>query len=368
MAKIQQTTPIERQLYKREYDASLNKLRQELGGDSYKRNTPVVLFLGTGINGSALRWTETILPVLKQAVREYCLKNNIEDFSEDLAEDLQNDKNVFSEILQASIIKEVLGNRYVPALKESIYGILDKNKIYQEFDVIEKGLQLNPQELPQNKLSSLFAIAYAIVRGTMNVVAVVTQSYDKFLTYAVDYLQHEVSDESEKVRCVDIYGNDYNDPTFGLWGHLPGYARTQSQGCKIPVYHVHGYISPFDEMQAENDRGNQVIMSMDEFQAFSRNAFSWQTATQIHFLSHYTCIFAGLSLNDYTSQRLLCYIKDSGNRERNIYYLNSYHENDVKAARLAFLKRSYYKDMGMEPILSPKGFEQLYYDVFLKNN
>lgn len=355
-------------LYKREYDASLNKLRQEVVGDSCKRNTPVVLFLGTGINGSALRWTETILPVLKQAVCEYCLKNNIEDFSEDLAADIHNDKNVFSEILQASIIKEVLGNRYVPALKEAIYGVLDKNKICQEFDEIEKYLQLNSEKLPENGLSSLFAIAHAIVHGPMNVVAVVTQNYDKFLTYAVDYLQREVPDESKKVRCVDIYGNDYNDPTFGLWGHLPEYVGMQSRDRKIPVYHVHGYISPFDEVQAENDRGNQVIMSMDEFQAFSRNAFSWRTATQIHFLSHYTCIFAGLSLNDYTSQRLLCYIKDSGNRERNIYYLNSYNKDDVKAARLAFLKRSYYKDMGMEPILSPDGFEQLYYDVFLKNN
>lgn len=368
MTKIPLTTSIERQLYEREYDASLNKFRREVGGDSIKRSIPVVLFLGTGINGSALRWTATILPVLKQAVREYCLKNDIDDFSDDLSADLLNNKNVFSEILQASIIKEVLGNRYVPALKESIYGVLDKNKIYQEFDEIEKGFPYSPEKLPKNELFSLFSIAHAIVHGPMNVVAVVTQNYDKFLTYAVDYLQREVLDEHEKVRCVDIYGNDYNDPTFGLWGHLPGYARAQSRGRKIPIYHVHGYISPFDEVQTENDRGNQVIMSMDEFQAFSRNVFSWQTATQIHFLSHYTCIFAGLSLNDYTSQRLLCYVKDSGNRERNIFYLNSYNQNDAKSARLAFLKRSYYKGMGMEPILSPNGFEQLYFDVFLKNN
>lgn len=83
------------------------------------------------------------------------------------------------------------------------------------------------------------------------------------------------------VRIEEVYGNFNN---------------SQQADNILPIYHIHGYLPPFNEPFLSD--GNEIVLSMEEYYDNVRNVYSWQTATQLHFLCHFTCMFVGISLSD----------------------------------------------------------------------
>ena len=135
----------------------------------------------------------------------------------------------------------------------------------------------------------------------------------------------------------------------------------------LSIYHVHGYIQPpSDSFIADN---NQIVLSLDEYHENEKNIYSWPTATQLHFLSHYTCILAGMSLTDPTPQRMLYFVKRSGNDDK-IYYLsangnpNIKNEQYLKAySSIREVKNVYHAKCGLNVIYNREGYFQLYKEL-----
>lgn len=87
------------------------------------------------------------------------------------------------------------------------------------------------------------------------------------------------------VRIEEVYGSFNN---------------SQQADNILSIYHIHGYLPPFNEPFLSD--GNEIVLSMEEYYDNVRNVYSWQTATQLHFLCHFTCIFVGISLSDINPQ------------------------------------------------------------------
>ena len=126
----------------------------------------------------------------------------------------------------------------------------------------------------------------------------------------------------------------------------------------INIYHVHGFIPRYEEIQAPLD--NKIVLSMDEFYEDSRNVYTWQIASQLHFLSQYTCIFCGLSLEDYTNQRLLHYVK--GKHQGNIYYITAKTTGKyVEYSQIMDeVKNKFHEKNGLTVIYDREGFGHIY--------
>lgn len=216
---------------------------------------------------------------------------------------------------------------------------------------------------------TLYVLASIILDNT-NITAVVSQNYDDFLSFSVQYLQELRKVEPEKqVRCVEVWGRVYGSLMEAQFACIEGVRENPKCGRTIPIYHVHGFLPPPDKMQ-NNQLHNSIVMTMDEIYSLSKDQFAWSTATQLHFFSHRICIIAGLSLTDITSQRMLHYVQESGNMSQNIYYLNAV--DSSSGNENALVKESImcelHKDLSLTPILSTDGFENLYRDVYNSMN
>ena len=193
---------------------------------------------------------------------------------------------------------------------------------------------------------SLLCVANLILRNR-NVRAVVTQNYDQFLVDVLSLLK-----DREKYKPIlpnkDSAVRDISPSIICDW---KGQSKFSYEGFNI--YHVHGFIPRYDEIQAPRD--NRIVLSMDEFYEDSRNVYSWQIASQLHFLSQYTCIFCGLSLDDYTNQRLLHYVR--GRHHGNLYYLTAGDENSRINDRI---KNEFHEKNGLTVLYDENGFSHLY--------
>lgn len=131
-----------------------------------------------------------------------------------------------------------------------------------------------------------------------------------------------------------------------------------------PIYHVHGFIPPPSMPLPEEE--NHIVLSMDEFYETSRNSYSWQTATLMHYLCNYTCIFSGLSFTDINLQRMVYYASKSGCRQNELYLLCASQkedtDNDYAQAKqmLLGLKYSFLKDYGLTLIHDNDSYYDLY--------
>ena len=123
----------------------------------------------------------------------------------------------------------------------------------------------------------------------------------------------------------------------------------------LNIYHVHGFIPRYDDIQAPKD--NRIVLSMDEFYEDSRNVYSWQIASQLHFLSQYTCLFCGLSLDDYTNQRLLHYVK--GKHHGNLYYITAGYDDEKKKIK-DNIKNRFHEKNGLTVLYDEQGYGHIY--------
>ena len=124
----------------------------------------------------------------------------------------------------------------------------------------------------------------------------------------------------------------------------------------VVTYHIHGYIQPLDAF-TPNER-NKIVMSLDEFYDSAKDVYSWQTATQIHFLSHYACLFIGASLSDMTMQRVLNYANLQYNRE-NVYYL-TFEGNAIQTLKNMFHEENHLC------VIATDSFENIYKELLNK--
>lgn len=351
----------------------------------------LILFLGAGVNYSPnvkLLWEDLINPLMETVlVRMASDKGLTNDELQDVYDvfEIRKRRGLSKELgyedvkrqviyeyspqIKALLVKTVLKNQYISAFQERIYSQCNRTVLREAFygDYI-----LNPGE--RYKQNGRFYTLYTIARMILlnpHIRAVVTYNYDNFLTIAINILQEhpdlffcekdlEFIEERhkrinrKKIKPIDIYGDTRPD---------------NYQSGTIFIYHPHGFIPPPNE--SDNLKGYNIIMSMDEYCDNTSNVYSWDNDTQVHLLSHYTCIFMGSSISDLTTQRMLHYANRNGNKHH-IYNLGArptsspeyYSERCTRIKEnLSIVKEQYYKGCGLINILCEKGFNKLYYDL-----
>lgn len=358
-----------------EYAKPLNWEKIE---DDFKNERSVVLFLGTGIDfgaphGIDYSWDSLLNHLLKYAVMQMLPSDNLgkqvasemSSSAKKLCEKLTDDKNQndenrlkekvselkeqidfdsqFPRDVKSTIVKQTLGNEvYVSLIQSFLYGNMGNE------DIVEAGEKyvdwLQNRENTKPSFFSLFSVADMILRNR-NIRAVVTQNYDQFLCDAIRCLQ----DNNEYKTFVN-YTRQIKPNIICDWKGQVGFTSDD-----INIYHVHGFIPRYDVTQAPQD--NKIVLSLDEFYEDSRNVYSWQIAAQLHFLSQYTCIFCGLSLDDYTNQRLLHYTKDK--HHGNLYYITANCGNGLRKIKDS-IKNKFHEKNGLTVLYDEQGYGHIY--------
>ena len=356
---------------------NLSLLKQDL-----EQKKQMVLFVGAGINftpGVDLSWNALLDYLFDATLRYLALEKDIpvkesmilrevsrigQDFkgmsahTEDWHCLHASALAAFPHLVKASILKSVFDDRYISLIREFLYSRCDEKRIALAF---KEQYRRNPEgrDGRMSPYFTLFQVARMILLCPL-VKAVVSYNYDNFLTKAIRILQNNADEffsEEEKACLVkrdvrDIFGDSY--------------VQRFDQDALF-VYHVHGYIPHPSEIVP--DQGNEIVLSMDEYYENSKKVHSWQTATQLHFLSHYTCVFAGTSLVDITTQRMIYYTREHGN-DANVYLLTansapSFSDMSYAGAyeKLDKIKNSFYTSYGLRPIYHPEGYYALYRDL-----
>jgi hypothetical protein len=362
-----------------EYAKPLNWEKLE---DDFKNERSVVLFLGAGIDfgaphGIDYSWDSLLNHLLKYAVMQMLPSDNLgkqvasemSSSAKKLCEELTDDENQIDENslkekvyelkeqidfdsqfprdVKSTIVKQTMGNEaYVKLIQDFLYGKMGKN------DIIEAGEKyvgwLNDKAKTKPDFFSLFSVA-DMVLSNHNIRAVVTQNYDQFLCEAICFLQNN-TEYNNFVMARNQQVRQIIPNTICEWK-----GRSDFNYKHLNIYHVHGFIPRYDEIQAPKD--NKIVLSLDEFYEDSRNVYSWQIASQLHFLSQYTCIFCGLSLDDYTNQRLLHYVK--GKHHGNLYYIAASHSNEKKRIKDS-VKNKFHENNGLTVLYDEQGYGHIY--------
>ena len=327
-------------------DKNLHDLIEDL---KYKKQT--VLFLGSGVNfcpGKKLLWNDILSEFLKSSLP--LLNMSQEDIKELQRRLNPNDKgsrdsSEFSMESTVTVVKKLLGDDYVSLLQNIIY-LQASPKILKEACEEYVKARHGAKETP---FYSLFAVSELILRND-NIKAVVSYNYDNLLTQAIQQLQKKPDYfnscdsgrlDASKFRPIDVYSGWYDTP-FDNTAFL--------------IYHPHGYIQPPFELKP--DKRNKIVMTMEEFYENARDVYSWQTATQIHFLTHYMCIYIGASLSDMNMQRLLTYADIEYNNEA-VYYIAR------KGNAVRHLKEIFHTENHMK-VVSTESYPILYAELLNK--
>lgn len=371
-------------------DYTYNLLRKD-----FADNKQIVLFVGAGINyssGHEILWNDVMehlfSSALNQVASDKCLDietmstlkkmfhNGSPNLDTSTLSLMKYTNNEFPAIFQAYIVKKTLGARYIPMVQNFIYERINYEYIKKSFELYQKKATQSKATIKKRKVSQIRGL-YEIARLVLlspNIKAIVTYNYDNFITQAINIIQANPkyyfnSDEmrmyknnvrlthskntkthkNNKIVAIDIFGDKYN--------------QTLHSG-EIPIYHVHGYIPPKSEIQQIDT--NSIILSLDEFYDNIRNVYSWQTDTQMHFLSHYTCIFVGSSISDITIQRMLYNAQLCGNNDR-IYCFQAYGDDkkdnsmkDKVKRTLYHIKQDFFKEYGLSMISVDGKYDDMY--------
>lgn len=320
----------------------------------FEKRRPVVLFVGTGINfpsqgkGRDFSWDALLNHLLSHSIQMILPYNeNTIDIRNALIGREANQNNaqlktqvdqLFSRMTKSTIVKQTLKNTsYVNLIQDFLYKQCSKEDLIKACDeYVSSGKR-------ECLFYSLFRLADMILHYN-NIKAVVTQNYDDFLEDAIDLLSKRYKlegfgfiERKPRVVCDWIVDNDFSIDSFN-------------------IYHVHGFIPRYDKIQAP--KNNSIVLSLDEFFEDSRNVYSWQISSQLHFLFQYTCIFCGLSLEDYTSQRLLHYVK--GKHKGNLFYITATNNTSSEILILNDIKNRFYSNNGLIVLNCNQGFYHIY--------
>lgn len=374
-----------------------------------KEGKQIVLFLGAGINycyDRKILWADVMKHLFKSVILGASSENDLTEKEMNLflesfgildnvdiknephqinEELLQYIYNEFPFTLQTYIVKKYLGQRYIPIIRDFIYGQIGDDYIKKKLELYHKHTYEYPENfIYDDDIYGLYEIARFILLCP-NVKAVVTYNYDNLLTKTINIIQNAPNQYFNKAE-MDIYkrrllqtsklttnyeknenlSNDVcNIIVEDIYGN--NYSKSLRKGV-IPIYHVHGYIPSPNEIQQIED--NSIVLSMDEYYDNLRNVYCWQTDSQMHFLSHYTCVFIGSSMSDLTIQRMLYNVQQHGNNDR-IYCFQAKSPMDEKYSPdekrvyniLQNLKRDFFKSYGVSMIYNSDGYRQMYKQI-----
>lgn len=269
--------------------------------------------------------------------------------------------------IQVSIIKTLLGDSYIPFIQDNLYSQCNREVIKNEF----KSYQItNPAKTyTPNGLFSLFIIARMVLLNPQ-IKSIITYNYDNFLTFAVCHLLHHcdkffkpeeieflrlrygVEDDSQLRKIIpakDIYNADM-------------YIHRKEQWSTTPIYHVHGFIPPFEDLQYEN--APDIILSSDEYMSSIGDSTSWNLSAQLNSILTTDTLFIGSSITDLSTKRMINIAAEQGIK-RHRYVLDAYDKNKYPNEKIILrkIKNSYLETLGVRVIDCQDDFGNLFLEL-----
>lgn len=356
--------------------------------NDFAENKSMALFLGAGINisgNNGLDWNSLLDYLFEQALTFLSIEKNINGktlydirniFEVEKGTDVRKIrenmpywphlhrlvKNDFTALMKASIIKEVLGKNYISSIQTYLYNKCNRAILEDAFDRCYSRDKDEPGEY-----YTLYQLARLILLYP-NIRAVITYNFDNLLSESINILyanRKTFFKDKQLDRVNQRQGEAPVDPDNSIKPMDISSVNldVDLKNNIIPIYHIHGYIAPPDEITLCND--NEIVLSMDEFYDNASDVFSWQTATQLHYLNHFTCIFVGLSLTDLTTQRMI-FNAHKQNSSRKMYYLTAVHTDACKEdghwesyMKLQNIKNCFYASYGLSPCFETRGYKML---------
>lgn len=264
-------------------------------------------------------------------------------------------KRMSSNSLKAAILKQKLGDSYIHVIRNWLYSHCNRGTLQDSYKYFKK-YQEEPtlDNLREVPFGTLYVLAEMILRQD-SIKAVITQNYNNFLSETIKILiEEDIKNGSsryasrQKLKPIDVYDG---------WMDYP------LDNDTFLIYHVHGYIPPPSEMLPKKE-SNHIVLSDEEFYQLSKDVFSWQNVTQINYLSHYTCVLLGLSLEDMTTLRLLRHANIEKSSER-VYWIRggeSGFKGDKDKITLRLLSE-YYESQHLYVVNDSEGYNDLYHEL-----
>jgi len=275
--------------------------------DDAKRHG-LVLFVGSGINGTAIdQWNKLLGKLLKKALEQVSLQD-IRFKSEDLQEWCMR---TFDLCAQATIVKSILGAElYRVAVQDVLYpGCPELEQQVKDYCADRmKDQSSAPPKGDENADRFEYLYQAAQLCSSPAVRAVATFNFDTLLECAIN--------ACSKTKFAQAYYGD---------GPAPAVKQSQDEEKMqiLSVYHLHGRISSPRGL-LRNPR-ESVVFSYDEYFDKNADSLSWETSTPLHLLRNFCTLWVGASLKDWNMMRLLDASR-SGRDGVNSYCLQSMQE------------------------------------------
>jgi hypothetical protein len=261
------------------------------------RESPFVLFLGAGVNGSLCpKWKEVLAALRKVAFGH--VRRSLPDVS---PKEFGEHCSSLSYEAQAEVYKLILGSTYEACLKQAIYtsdlstgGVFDKRELDTYMQTREAGTP---------SLAEKYQLLRDVARLSQHpaTIAVLTLNYDNYVEMSIASL---VKERIRKPGHASSVREPYSTPGGGTC-RFPSPARTV-----IPIHHIHGFL-PYPTADLAKD-SEDIVLSQDEYIAAFNDAISVSNCTAIHYLTHYPALFIGLSMCDWNLLRFLRASQSSG--------------------------------------------------------
>jgi hypothetical protein len=254
---------------------------------------------------------------------------------------------------QAQLLADSIGKK---ALQQEIVHLVRKK---ENFQTAYSGLLTSPFLRDATTLGAMAAFCallagfsvgkgqayYARVVPNPRVPAVISTNYDCFLEAAASLMFRTIT-RKYLLKPVSARGS-----TAGIVG-------------QIPVFHVHGYVSP-----RENDKEtvepfvDPVVTRADYEAAWEDNAYSPTIGPQVHVLRHYATLFVGFSFRDEWVNGVLKNLEE----ERRGRPDRIYHYALVSADTLKDKGPLWFERHGIRAIAwkAPEEIVQLFGDLYL---
>jgi hypothetical protein len=297
------------------------------------KRTPLVLFIGAGVNANLIPTWSALLNELMDIVtdRIIAISGGDSNHKKELKDALSS-KEEHSDYERATLAKVILGTQYPVYLRSILYKEVKKRKLLNSYFH-------HKENESRNNNDTRFLREVVKLCKSRRVKAIVSYNYD-------DILQEAINDEKENPRKA-----------FNICGPKTKVALPDDA---LPIYYVHGYIP--NEVRAPS-RDSMIVLSLDEYFQNMLEPYSWQTTTQLHFLQNYVSLFIGTSLTDWNIMRMLstakkysvlgsvyCIMKSIEYKNKKI---NRYIPNRVKATLL--------NDLGVKMIVTENnGYDSIY--------
>lgn len=310
------------------------------------KRKPLVLFIGAGVMKDIIPLWDGLLQELLIKVIDYRFYDVFSSSERNVLKKNVEKSNSFTVYEKASIIKKCLGDKYLYFLKDVLYSKYNKN-FQGDFN--------------NNNLPNFFKQVSKLCKN-QNVVSIVTYNYDDILTSSIK--------DNREVYCISGSMQENSIEHY--------YNKLQVKRDKLEIYYMHGYL-PYNKNILDMQE-SPIVLSTDEYFQNMLEPFSWQTTTQLHFLRNFTCLFLGISLNDWNMMRIISYSKRYI-KHNSVYILmceESFFPNvsdldlhdrfiNIKNFRIR-MKATLFEELGVKLIVSGDKFQTLEKTVQTINN